>query len=113
MTTYVVYRCYDRDGRLFYIGSTGDIVSRMAVHRSSRANPASTQLSLHMARYQVEEFPSESDARRAERLAIAAEAPLLNVHHNQGRGLQCVIEPRTGDPEICRKLDALFSGGAA
>lgn len=85
--THYVYRCYDKAGQLLYIGCTEDVEARMQVHRSSWHNPASAYLSLHMDRYEVEEIVGRTAARKAERAAIKAEAPLLNVHHNDGRGL--------------------------
>jgi hypothetical protein len=40
-----------------------------------------------MARYEVRAYIGLSAALKAERDAIEAEAPLLNVQHNKGRGL--------------------------
>lgn len=86
--THYLYRCYDAHDRLLYIGCTQDVVGRLAVHRSSWHNPASAYLNLHMARHKVSEpIKGRRAARAAEKAAIEAEAPLLNLHHNQGRGL--------------------------
>jgi predicted GIY-YIG superfamily endonuclease len=109
--TYYVYRCYDKDDRLLYIGCTQDIGGRMAVHAASWGNPASAYLNLHMARYEVQEVVGFTAARKAEREAIAAEAPLLNVHHNKGRGLPRVpVEPPTREEieEAGRRISAYF-----
>lgn len=84
-----VYRCYDAEGQLLYVGCTQDVNARMSVHASSWQNPASAYLNLHMARHEVEPEPyiGRIAGRAAERQAIETERPLLNVHHNAGRGL--------------------------
>lgn len=93
-----VYRCYDAEGVLLYIGCSRDVEGRMAVHLSNWFNPASVHLRFHMDRYDSVEYPDKETARRAERESIAAEAPLLNVHYNQGRGLARVpVEPPTAE----------------
>lgn len=96
--THYVYRCFDRDGQLLYIGCTSDIGHRMRVHWSNWNNPASAYLSMYMDRYEVEEVVGFAAARKAEREAIAAEAPLLNVHHNKGRGLGLMRGPAPTGP---------------
>lgn len=79
----VVYRCYDAEGQLLYIGVSGDVVERMAQHsRQSHWFPST-------ARTVVKVFPRRLDAFRAELTAIRAEAPLHNVRHGAGW-----IEPR-------------------
>ena len=84
-TPHYVYRCYDAEGLLLYIGCTYDVVTRMQVHMCSLDNPASVVLARRMERYEVEEFPTFEEARAAERAAIAAEAPLANLHHQRER----------------------------
>lgn len=107
--TYDVYRCYAKNGVLLYIGCTQDVGSRMAVHASSWRNPASAALNLYMDRYEVEQVVGYSAARAVEKAAIEAEAPLLNLHYNKGRGLKRVkVEPPTGD-EVSAALDAMWS----
>lgn len=95
--THYLYRCYDADDVLLYIGCTMDVGSRMMVHASSWQNPASAFLNFHMTRYEVSApIKGRIAARKAERAAIAAEAPLLNVHHNKGCGLPRVpVKPVT------------------
>lgn len=112
-----LYRCYDADGRLLYIGCTQDIGARMQVHASSWQNPVSAYLNLRMTRFEAEEKPyaGKVAGRKAEREAIAAEAPLLNQHHNKGRGLRGpeleaelrrTRPPR--DPALMAQLDAIL-----
>lgn len=82
---HVVYRCYDADDRLLYIGCTHDIGGRMQVHASSWGNPASAVLNMRMVRSTEVEYPDKATARAAERQAIFDEAPLLNMHHQRER----------------------------
>lgn len=86
--THVVYRCYDSADRLLYIGCTQDFVARMQVHECSPHNPASFELMRRLDRVECEEYPDRATARQAEREAIMAEAPMLNIHHNLGRGMR-------------------------
>jgi predicted GIY-YIG superfamily endonuclease len=87
-TTHTVYRCYDSEGRLLYIGCTQDLDARMAVHECDGKNPASVELMRRIDLLEYEEFPDRASGLKAEREAIAAEAPLLNTHHNLGRGMK-------------------------
>jgi predicted GIY-YIG superfamily endonuclease len=83
---HVLYRCYDAADRLLYIGCTHDVVSRLAVHKASWGNPVSAALNLRMTRHTVsDEYPDKATARKAEREAIYAEAPLFNLHHQRVR----------------------------
>lgn len=87
---HVVYRVYDVEGRLLYVGLTGDIVDRV-LHLTTVANVLrhpNGHIRRYGARVTVESFPSKAAGRAAEQAAIAAEAPLLNVNHNHGRGLR-------------------------
>ncbi len=84
-----VYRCYDETGRLLYIGCTDSPGSRFSVHRASWNNPTSRYLNFRCTRWEVEPEPyiGRVAGLAAEKAAIEAEAPLLNVHHNKGRAL--------------------------
>lgn len=82
---HVVYRCYDAQGRLLYIGCTRDIGARMQVHASSWNNPASAALTLRMKSMTAVEYPDKASGRAAERQAIHDEAPILNLHHQRER----------------------------
>lgn len=81
-----VYRVFDAQGRLLYIGCTHDVNGRMAVHRAwGSPNPASQAIFLHGERVESVEFPDFATARQAERDAITAEAPYFNREHNPKR----------------------------
>ena len=85
MSEHIVYRCYDADDRLIYVGCTSDVVSRMQVHGSSWGNPVSAALNMRMVRHTETAYPDKVSGRRAEREAIFAEAPVLNLHHQRVR----------------------------
>jgi predicted GIY-YIG superfamily endonuclease len=71
----VVYRVYDTTGRLIYIGSTRDIVSRFAQHeRLSWWHEL-------VADVQTVAYPTQDAAAAAEQVAIQEEQPAFNVAH--------------------------------
>lgn len=116
--THYVYRCYDADGRLLYIGCTQDLAARMAIHECDSDNPASAELVKRIAVLEYEEYPDRTSGLEAERNAIRDEAPLLNTHHNLGRqmrNLPPVERPRLGDEgrRQVAEILARFAGGAA
>ena len=83
MTT--LYRLFDADERLLYIGIADKWTSRMTQHAAEKAwwsDVASTRF---------ESFPTRDEACAAEKAAIIAERPLHNVVHNNGKS----CEPKT------------------
>lgn len=76
----VLYRLYDADDQLLYVGATGNLTQRRYSHRSNQ--PWGHEI----ARIEAETFPSRAAALAAEREAIAAEHPRWNVHHNGDHG---------------------------
>lgn len=73
---HVVYRCYDADDRLLYIGCTSNLSHRMTAHRSR--SPWATDI----ARITTEDLPGRAVALYVEAQAIRAESPLHNKVHN-------------------------------
>ena len=67
-----VYRLFDQDDHLLYIGSTNSIDARMAEHRTRFWADSAVRLD-------VELFDSIEQARAAEKVAILAEMPVWNV----------------------------------
>lgn len=85
-----LYRCYDAEGFLLYIGVTSNIEARMATHKGTPRTGWSYpngQLHERMATYEAEEFPDRQSAFEAEAMAIRAERPPLNIAHATGRPL--------------------------
>lgn len=70
-----VYRCYDQDDRLIYVGCTFSPLSRMDQHRLSTW----WWEQVRRTRYTV--FPNKSYALFAERTAIETENPRWNIRH--------------------------------
>lgn len=72
MTT-VLYRAFDANDDLLYIGITRRLDKRIDAHQSTSAWGRSA------ARWSAESFPTRAAAEEAEALAIAAEVPRHNV----------------------------------
>ena len=78
-----IYRCYDADDLLLYVGCAANATRRIAQHRQGKAR-ASRSLSALMTRYVAEgPYPDRESAETAERAAIRTESPLLNIQHSQ------------------------------
>lgn len=80
---HVVYRCYDADDRLLYVGCTLNASRRLSQHQHAKpgAQLASRVLSMCMTRFEVTDaYPSRDIAKGVEALAIATEQPVLNFH---------------------------------
>lgn len=82
-----VYRCFDADGRLLYIGSARCRVGRFQNH--SQTSPWWPEV----VRTELTDQPDIETARAAEVLAIKAERPLRNKQHN---GLRVALPKTTG-----------------
>lgn len=105
-----VYRCFGAAGRLLYIGCTSNLSQRIEAHTSGRADGTSGYLSQHMETWTATEYPSRDAALEGERNAIRTEAPLMNKHHNLGRGPAIVEAPALSDDEMraaCTRLGLL------
>jgi predicted GIY-YIG superfamily endonuclease len=93
-----LYRCFDADDQLLYIGCARDVEGRM-YHHTQLCNigkqPNGT-LRRHMARWTSEAYPNKLAARAAERAAIRDEAPLLNKQHNPTRFRRLGVGGPTG-----------------
>lgn len=84
-----IYRCYDADDLLLYIGCTSNVRRRIDAHRrGSGTSLASRWLSQFMARHEVVgPFAGRDAGRAAERVAIKSEQPLFNYQERAGIGL--------------------------
>jgi hypothetical protein len=68
---HVVYRMLDAEGRLLYVGMTGNLGRRLSDHAEKAFFLAVTTITL-------ERFPTAAEAALAEQEAIGAEHPLFN-----------------------------------
>lgn len=67
-----LYRHFDKDGNLFYIGISLSAIQRLSQHRRSRWFD-------EIASIKIEKFKSRQDAARAEMIAIRTERPIFNI----------------------------------
>lgn len=74
-----LYRHYDAEGRLLYVGITKEIDHRTTAHEKA----SSWVDFVDVAGAKVITFPSRKKAKSAEKAAIRAELPLFNVSHNE------------------------------
>jgi predicted GIY-YIG superfamily endonuclease len=76
-TPHAVYRAYDPEGQLLYIGFGVDPDGRMTDHRNS------TEWAKQCTRVELTWYDTRAEANAAETIAIKAEKPRYNVQHNQ------------------------------
>lgn len=74
-----VYRHYDKDGALLYVGCTHEWTNRTMDHRKF------SKWWSAVVRLEIERFADKSDALKAEKKAIENENPSCNVTHNRVR----------------------------
>lgn len=84
---HIVYRVFDAQDRLLYIGCTSEIGQRMAIHHcwGNNGSEASVFITYYGKRVETTQYPDRATARAAEREAIKAEAPWFNRQHNPQR----------------------------
>ncbi len=76
---HLLYRMFDDDGNLLYVGRTGSLSGRFAAH--ARTQPWWGDV----ARSVIETLPNFEALCAAEKAAILAEKPRYNTHHNVAR----------------------------
>lgn len=76
----VMYRAFDEDDRLIYIGASKDLPQRFALHR------VRSWWADLVARVQVQVFSTMDAAFAAEKAAIQEERPAFNVRHTGREG---------------------------
>lgn len=81
MRNHALYRFYDVEGRLLYIGLTADLPTRLNNHRDDKP------WWCEVTRVAVEHYPDRAAVIAAERRAIIAEGPRYNVVHNRPRDI--------------------------
>lgn len=70
---HVLYRFFDADGVLLYVGISLHGIQRMSNHQTTQPWWSS------VSRTSLEHFPDRESAREAERAAIASEGPRYNI----------------------------------
>jgi hypothetical protein len=71
-----LYRHFDANGCLLYVGISLNTVKRLAEHRQD------SRWFNQIARVEIEHFPSRKQAMMAEQVAILTEGPLHNIQQN-------------------------------
>jgi len=74
---HALYRFFDHDGLLLYVGITNDLGTRLSDHRRDKPWWA------EVARVMVAQFESREAVLAAEKVAIRTEQPKYNVAHNE------------------------------
>lgn len=82
-----LYRCYDADGVLLYIGITQRGYDRFDNHRRS------TAWWPEVASHTIQTYENRDEAQLAERHAIYREKPRYNVLHRRAGNLLCGTDP--------------------
>lgn len=85
---HTVYRCYDRNGALLYVGCTVDVRVRLGQHGYDR----SPWLPL-VVEVTTVECPDRAAGLAEEKRVIAAEQPMFNTRHNKRSTQPLVIRP--------------------
>lgn len=75
MSAHYVYRCYDDDGRLVYVGCTSNLNLRLRAHGYDEFSWWSGQV----VKVKAKVYPDVEAGRRAEKQAIWTEHPRWNV----------------------------------
>jgi predicted GIY-YIG superfamily endonuclease len=99
-TATALYRHYDKNNHLLYVGISLNPLKRLTEHKSS----ASAKWVTAIAHITVEWFPSLSLAETAERLAIQTEGPTYNRAWSWAPAMERQRQHRTGT--IDRRGDA-------
>lgn len=77
---HIVYRFFDEDDALMYVGLTSNMPARLASHRTQ------SWWASRITRVRLQVFPTPEAAADAEAQAIRAEHPRFNLRHSQDVG---------------------------
>lgn len=87
-----IYRCFDADDELLYVGIAFDPDARWEQHKTK--SPWAKQVSMRT----IEWLEDRKDAERAEREAIRFEEPRYNQRHNGRQVAAMALAWRTSNP---------------
>jgi hypothetical protein len=82
-----LYRHFDSEGRLLYVG-----ISWCSLERLMNGHRSTANWFPQITRVEIERFPSRAEAMAAENRAIEAEGPLYNIATETRRGLACLSD---------------------
>lgn len=104
-----LYRHFDAEGRLLYVGISYGAIARLQQHAEGRAGWVSK-----IVRVEVQKFRTREAAERAEALAIQREAPLHNKRRPKPpapkrRSLRPAHDHPTVYEWVCAKVHAEFA----
>lgn len=99
-----LYRCFDADDELLYVGISKDPAERWKQHRGSA-------WWRHVTMRTVEWYDDRAAAERAERKAIQSEGPRYNVQHNQRLADPVVVGALSTPKRSYRTLVDLYPDG--
>ena len=91
MNKHKLYKIYNNDGRLLYIGISDKLLSRISSH--IKRKPWSDEISI----IRIDNFKSREELEEAERSAIGAEKPLYNVINNNNYKERIIVRERKSE----------------
>lgn len=113
MTAFILYRAFDADDQLLYVGVTGDLIERRRHHARD------SHWAERAVRWTTENYDDWHAGLAAERQAIASEGPLHNVQgpERARRGVASRVTGHTlrneGAPFDSYKVPLRRSGGVS
>lgn len=93
-----LYRHFDKDGVLLYVG-----ISYSSVERLMKGHRQNAHWFDQVARIEIERFSSRAEALKAEKAAISKDLPRFNVWTGERRGIRC------RDEQEQQEIDRLIS----
>jgi len=93
-----LYRHFDREGTLLYVG-----ISYNSVERLMKGHKQNALWFDQVTKIEIERFPSRSEALRAEKEAIKTDRPRHNIWTDTRRGIKC----RDGEEQ--QEIDRLIA----
>ncbi len=97
-----MYRHYDKEGNLLYVGISSNHLQRLTTHKQ-----ISGWFKL-IARIEIQHFKTREEARWAEHIAIKTEFPIFNKQQNDGTPPKSAIEKlKQADRTLARRERAM------
>lgn len=94
--TCYLYRLFDADDALLYIGISRSALGRLGEHLGEKTWAG------EVVRTTIHPFGSRDEAAAAERAAIQSERPRYNIQHNHGAAALAALRGQTTDPRALR-----------